>query len=340
MTLPFSWLVLLLAIFIVTGCVTGTDAAVIGKKAADTVLVNGQFYIVDKKKSWAEAVAIKDGTIVYVGSMEGIDPYMGQQTESIDLKRKFAMPAFVDSHMHPAANAYAHLYQAALFDVSTHEEYIDKIREFAKENPNLKGIMGAGFDRALYDSIGPRKEWLDKIDSTRSIGIISRDIHSMWVNSKTLEILGITKDTPDPKGGVIQRDPKTGEPAGLLQEMAAMNPIWEIMPWATKEEYKTALLWLQKRLNAKGITTAHDAWTEFDLNYYRAYNELAKEGKLTVRYRGSWYIDPEGHKQQISEGLSLAKQFNHPHFKAHSFKFLTDAVLEEETAFGSVIYFV
>ena len=212
---------------------------------AHTVLVNGKFYTGNKEKSQAEAVAIKDGIIVYVGSMEGVDHYIGQQTEVIDLEGKFAMPAFVDAHMHPSANAYAYLFTAALFDLSTHEEYIAKIREFAEANPDLEGIMGSGFKRSLYDAIGPRKEWLDAIDSTRPIGVMDLSIHSMWVNSKTLEVLGITKNTPDPPGGHIQKDPVTGEPTGLLIEYAAYNPAWELMPVPTLEKYKTGLLWLQ-----------------------------------------------------------------------------------------------
>ena len=303
------------------------------EKNSNTVLVNGRFYTLDKENSWAEAVAIEDGTIVYVGSMEGIDAYIGEKTEVIDLEGKFAMPSFVESHLHPLSNAYAFLFKAALFDLRTTEEYIVAIREFAEKHPDMKGIMGAGFDRTLYDAIGPRKEWLDAIDSERPIGIISRDIHSMWVNSKALEMAGITKDTPNPKGGVIARDPKTGEPTGLLQEHAAMSLAWKLFPHASKKDYKTALLWVQEWLNREGITTAHDAWMEFDPNFYGAYDELAKEGKLTVRYRGSWYINPaEDYMEDIEYGLKLSEKFNHPHFKVHSFKFLADNILEEETA--------
>jgi len=300
---------------------------------ADTVLTNGKFYTVDKEKRWAEAVAIKDGTIIYVGLMEGIDPYIDPQTKVIDLQGKFAMPAFVDAHIHPMANAYSCLYQADLSQVRTTEEYIDIIREFAEANPDHIGIVGAGFERSLYDSQGPQKEWLDEIDATRPITIVSQDIHSMWVNSKTLEMLGWTKDTPDPEGGVIQRDPETGEPTGLIQEHGAMKLAWKLFPSATKDEYKASLLWVQEWLNKKGITTAHDAWAEFDPNFYEAYDEMAKEGKLTVRYRGSWYIDPTpDYMDQIEHGFDLAQRYNHPHFKAHCFKFLTDQILEEETA--------
>ncbi len=328
----FSLYIMMSAILVAV--VSFTETAVAQK--ADTVLVRGQFYTVDEDNSWAEAVAVKDGTITYVGAMNGIRQHIGKGTKIIDLKGKFAMPSFVESHLHPLSTAYSYLFQAALFDAYTHEEYIEIITAFADDNPELEGIMGAGFDRALYDEVGPRKEWLDEIDSERPIGIISNDIHSMWVNSKVFELLGWDKDTPDPPGGRINRDPVTGEPSGLLVEMAAMSPAWELFPYPTKEEYKESLLWMQDKLNREGITTAHDAWMEFDPNYFKAFDELAKEDKLTVRYRGSWYIDPAGNFQtrwmKIKAGLLLSRNFNHPHFKVHSFKFLADNILEEETA--------
>ncbi len=174
----------------------------------------------------------------------------------------------------------------------------------------------------------------------------------MWVNSRALEMAGITKDTPDPEGGVVDRD-SAGEPTGMLREMPAMSLVWNILPSATKEDYKTSLLWMQDYLNREGVTTAHDAWFEFDPNYYGAFDELAKEGRLTVRYRGSWFINPNAGDhtvidggsrfidpnaddrtvaEQIEEGFELSEGFTHPHFKVHSFKFMADGTVEEATA--------
>ncbi len=184
------YLILLFTMLMSIGGTIGTGISGNGEKIADTVLLNGQFYKVDKEKGWAEAVAVKDGTIVYVGSMKGIDTYIGKQTEIIDLKGKFAMPSFADAHMHPLANAYAYKFKAALFDFTTHEQYIAEIKKFSQNNPGTEGFMGAGFDRYIYDDIGPRKEWLDAIDSTRPIAIIDKDTHNMWVNSKVFELLG------------------------------------------------------------------------------------------------------------------------------------------------------
>jgi len=112
----FAWQILLSAIIIVAVCSNiGNNSVMAGENASDTVLVKGKFYTVDKENSWAEAVAIKDGTIVYVGSMEGIEPYIGKKTQVVDLKGQFAMPSFVDSHLHPLSNSYAINFQASTF---------------------------------------------------------------------------------------------------------------------------------------------------------------------------------------------------------------------------------
>jgi len=334
-------LVTILLVIVVVGCsstqktTTNLDDLKL-EKNADTIIINAKFYTLNEKNTWAEAIAIKEGTIVYVGSTEGVNSYIDKKTEVIDLKGKFAMPSFVESHLHPLSNAYAYNFQAALMKLDNHDDYIKAIKKFAKEHPKMEGIMGAGFERTLYDKAGPKKEWLDAIDSERPIGVISTDIHSMWVNSKALEIAGITKDTPNPKGGVIAKDPKTGEPTGMLQEMPAMSLVWDILPAASKEDYKTSLLWMQEWLNREGITTAHDAWMEFDPNFYNAYKELADEGKLTVRFRGSWYIDPNNEEhtvsEQIEKGIKLSEGFKNPHFQVNSFKFLADGTVQEETA--------
>ncbi len=323
----FLWLIILSTMFILFSYNTKAQVA-------DTVLINGQIYTVDAEKSWAEAVAFKNGTIQYVGTTDGVGDFIGDETEVINLEGKFAMPSFVESHLHPLSTAYAHNFTAVLYDFYSHEEYIQAITEFAQAHPEMDGIMGNGFATSLYGDLGPGKESLDAIDSERPIGIISDDIHAMWVNSKALELAGITASTPNPEGGIIVKDPQTGEPTGLLQEMPAMSLVWNILPAPSKDDYKTSLLWSQEFLNKAGITTAHDAWVEFDPNYYNAYNELANDGLLTVRFRGAWYIDPNseyGFSEDIDYGISLSEDFTHPHFQVNTFKFLADGTIEEGT---------
>ncbi len=305
---------------------------------ANLVLKNGAVDTVDPDRSWAQAIAISGDRIVYVGTDAHVEPYIGSNTTVIDLDGKMVLPAFVDSHMHPAQSAYLYQYQLSLFDVTAEDQiqaYLRVIKEFTGRNSKAPWIIGAGYARSAFDEIGPRKEWLDEIDSERPIAITSKDGHSMWVNSKALELAQITQDTPQPDEGVIKQDPITGQPSGLLQEPGAMKPVSDLMPEPPKEQIKESLLWLQGWLNAKGITTAHEAMLGTDERYfYEAYDELAQEGKLTVRYRASWNISPEGDVfAQIDQGKALAKRYTHPHFQAHSFKFFADHVIEEETGY-------
>ena len=305
---------------------------------ANLVLKNASVYTVDKERTWAQAIAIADDKIIFVGTDSGVEPYIDSDTVVIDLDGKMVLPAFVDSHMHPAQSAHLYQYQLGLFNVTGKDRiktYLNTVREFAEKNLDSPWIIGGGYSRSAFDEVGPRKEWLDEIDAERPIAITSKDGHSMWVNSKALELAHITKDTPQPDEGVIKQDPKTGEPSGLLQEPGAMNLVSRLMPEPPKEQIKESLLWLQGWLNAKGITTTHEAMLGINERHiYEAYDELAQAGKLTVRYRASWNISPEGDVMaQVDQGETLAKRFTHPHFKAHSFKFFADHVVEEETGY-------
>ena len=307
-------------------------------KKPHLVMVNGSVYTVAKDRNWAQAIAIAGDKIVFVGSDSEVVNYIGPDTEVIDLDGKMVLPAFVDSHMHPAHSAHLYKYQLSLFDLTGEnivEVYLDAVRDFSENNPEQPWIIGAGYTRSAFDEVGPRKEWLDQIEPHRPIAITSVDGHSMWVNSKALELAQITQDTPQPEEGVIKLDPETGQPSGLLQEPGAMNLVGRHMPDHPKEQVKEALLWLQEWLNAKGITTAHEAMLGLDEGgVYEAYDELGREGKLTIRYRASWSISPEGDPiEQIEQGMVLAKRFTHPHFKARSFKFFADHVIEEETGY-------
>jgi predicted amidohydrolase YtcJ len=225
------------------------------KMKADLVLKNASVYMVDKERSWAQAIAVAGEKIIFVGSDADVGPYIESDTVVIDLEGKMVLPAFVDSHMHPIKSAYIYQFQLPIFDVTGEDQiqaYLSAIREFAEANPDFAWFIGAGYSRSVFDEVGPRKEWLDEISTERPIAMTSKDGHSMWVNSKALELAGITKDTPQPEEGVIKKDPETGEPSGLLQEPGAMKLVSSLMPEPPKEEAKKALLWLQEWLNAIG----------------------------------------------------------------------------------------
>lgn len=311
-------------------------------EAADVVITNAAVYTVDAEDTIAEAVAIKDGVIVYVGDAEGVQKHIGDNTVVKDLAGGTVLPGIIDTHMHPAMSAISYLFEIALYDVFTEEEYLGAVADFIDENGDLESYVGAGFMRSAFDQIGPRKEKLDAICSDKPVILTSADGHSAWVNSKALELAGITKDTLNPANGVIQRDPVTGEPSGLLQE-SAKDMVSELQPTYTREQYKEGILWLQEWFNSVGLTMVFDAIVPVDNeDYYMAYQELAEAGALTLRVRGAWGLEPEMGEEAVfaavEKGISLSKEFTTPYFQVTSFKFFADHVLEEETAYLSEPY--
>ncbi|GIN91276.1 amidohydrolase [Siminovitchia terrae] len=309
------------------------------RNEADIVITNASVFTADEKGTSAQAVAIKDSLITYVGDNAGAEKLVGPDTSKIDAKGGTVMPGIVDSHMHPVYGAVAYLYEINLHEAFEKEAYLEVIKEFVEENPDMEVYAGSGFMRSSFDRVGPRKEDLDKISGDKPIILTSADGHSMWVNSKALEKAKVNKDTKNPTGGVIQRDPKTGEPSGLLQE-SAMQLVKDQEPDYTKEQYKEAILWVQEWFNEEGLTTVFDAIVSIDNdNYYNAYQELAEEGKLTMRVRGAWGMSPEmakdiaGYEKYIDKAIEQSKEFTTDYFQINSFKFFADQVLEEETGY-------
>ena len=136
------------------------------------ILKNGAIYTVDDDRSWGQAIAISDDKIVFVGSNKDVEPFIESDTVVIDLDGKMVLPAFVDSHMHPAHSAHLYQNQLSLFDVTDKEQiraYLNAVKEFAERNLDAPWIIGAGYARSAFDEVGPRKEWLDEVDSERWI---------------------------------------------------------------------------------------------------------------------------------------------------------------------------
>lgn len=299
--------------------------------SADLVLRNGIIYTVDQKRSVAEAMAIRDGQIEYVGTDTGSARYIGRLTRVIDLGRRMVLPGFVDSHCHPTS-AYKHFFELTLNGLRTIPEYEKAIRDFAARHPDATFIRGRGWSNTLFAKTGPHRKLLDAIIPAIPVALSSEDGHSKWVNSKTLELAGITRSTPDPEGGVIERDPATGEPTGTLREAAA-DLIAEIFPAYTVEELKKGLEAYQSMALAFGITTAHDASVDVPGNEVLAYRALQAEGRLRMRFRASVFVDPAKAPAHIQPLLEERNRNSGPLFQTNSAKIFLDGVVEGSTAY-------
>jgi len=298
---------------------------------ADLVLRNGIIYTVDQKRSVAEAMAIRDGQIEYVGTDNGSARYIGRSTRVIDLGRRMVLPGFVDSHCHPTS-AYKYFFELTLNGLRTIPEYEKAIRDFAARHPDATFVRGRGWSNTLFAKTGPDRKLLDEIIPSIPVSLSSEDGHSKWVNSKTLELAGITRSTADPEGGVIERDPATGEPTGTLREAAA-DLIAEVFPGYTVEELTKGLEAYQSMALAFGITTAHDASVDVPGNEVLAYRALQAEGRLRMRFRASVFVDPAKGSAQIQPLLEERNRNSGPLFQTNSAKIFLDGVVEGSTAY-------
>jgi predicted amidohydrolase YtcJ len=299
---------------------------------ADLAFVNGAVYTVDAARSWAHAVAVRDGRIIGVGTDADVRTHVGQATEIVDLNGKMLVPGFQDAHVHPVGGGLDML-QCDLHGLSTEEEYLLAIGTYAQDHPEREWILGGGWSMDVFPGGTPRKELLDALVPDRCVYLPNRDGHSIWVNSKALERAGITKDTPDPADGRIERTDE-GEPSGTLHEGAA-ELVARLAPAPTSEEMAEALLMGQRYLHSLGITAWQDAIVDdheqFGRNF-QTYVDAAGRGDLTARVVGALWWDRHRGAEQIEGFVEMRERGRLGRFAPTSIKIMQDGVCENFTA--------
>ena len=316
-------------LFTLAACGGKDDAAAVNENAADLVLTNAKVYTVDANRSVAEAVAIDGDTIVYVGDAAGADAFIGADTRVVDAGGRLVLPGFQDIHIHPISGG-VEASACDLNDLETVAGYRTRIAEYAQANPNVPWVLGGGWSMAAF---GPgakaSKAILDELVPDRPVFLSSRDGHSAWANSKALEIAGITKDTPDPVDGIIDRDPETGEPVGSLQE-GAISLVAKHVPETTPEMLKQGMRYARDMLHAYGITSMQVAYaSEADL---MAMSELDAAGDLDLRTVAALWWERDETEEQIPHLKSLREKYTKGNIRATSVKIMQDGVMENYTA--------
>ncbi|CUT01003.1 hypothetical protein JGI22_00093 [Candidatus Kryptobacter tengchongensis] len=243
---------------------------------ADLIFINGKIWTVDKTKPVAQAVAVLGDKIIAVGSNSEIKKLAGKNTQIVDLKGKLMLPGFIDDHTHFVSGGFQ-LMSVDLRDAKTPEEFALRIREYAEKKPG-KWITGGDWDHELWGGELPRKEWIDQYTQNTPVFVTRYDGHMGLANSLALKLAGVTKETPDPPGGLIVRDEK-GEPTGILKD-EAMSLIYRIIPEPSLEERINAIKLALEEAKKLGLTGIHDIGTVED---FKAYQELYKKGELTIR---------------------------------------------------------
>lgn len=293
---------------------------------ADVVLTGGAVATMDATRRVAEAIAVRDGRIAFVGLARDARRWVGRRTRVVDLRGRMVLPGFQDAHTHPTHGGLA-MVRCDLHDLVGADIVLEVIRNYADANPDEAWIRGSGWYMADFPNGTPSKELLDAIVPDRPVLLTNRDGHGAWVNTRALELAGIDRHTPDPEDGRIERS-ADGEPQGTLHE-GAMELVEQIAPDAEPDDLVRGLVKAQAYLHSLGITAWQDAWvTDPDDD---AYTTLAGREELTARVQAAWWWDRKIGLEQLDEILAWRDRDPVGRYRRTSVKLMLDGVLENFT---------
>ncbi|MGJ4803251.1 amidohydrolase [Luteimonas sp. SDU82] len=303
---------------------------------ADLLLTNARVYTVETGQPWAQAVAIRDGHILAVGDDAQLASLRDEDTRVVDLGGRLLLPAFGDAHAHPQFGGISHS-RCPLHDGRTLQDYQRIIAACVAASPGDGVVYGVGWEDALFPPNGvPRKEVLDAVSAERPLIFESVGGHSLWLNSRALEAAGITRDTPDPPNGHIDRDPATGEPVGGLQE-TAMALAERLVPPPTAAEREAAIVHTAKHFNSLGITSWHDAGIPFDAGgaseTLDAYAAVRGDGRLSAHVAVAMTWKNDHGLEQLPDLVRASERAEAMGLVARSVKFYVDGVIPQQTAY-------
>ena len=269
---------------------------------ANLAIINAKVITVDNDFSIKQAVAIEGGKIVAVGENDEIKKFIGSNTKVLDLKGKPIMPGINEAHMHGpffGATRPPLCIDLTYPAVKSIPELVEALRREVENAKPGEWIRGFGWDQGSLEECKddptrlPRRSDIDPVSSDNPVIFTDFSGHTLLVNGKVIEMAGITKDTPDPESGEMEKDPTTGEPTGIFKEPGAQAMVSAVVPLLTREEKKQALLTALSHLNANGVTSFTDAAIGpggenfvsgvMSGQFVDIYNELLEEGNLTAR---------------------------------------------------------
>jgi predicted amidohydrolase YtcJ len=306
----------------------------------DLIFFNGTVYTVDEQRSSAEAVAVSNGLITFVGDEAEARSMASEGTRLIDMNGGMLLPGFTDAHVHTQSGGNT-LNNLALYDAETPEELVEQIRLYATSHPELEAITGSGWQLSVFPGGTPHKALLDAVESERPVILESADGHNAWVNSKALELAGIDQNTADPENGRIDRDAETGEAIGTLRE-SAIALVSGLLPTPTLDSVVDDLKIGQIYQNSHGFTAAIEASVKPGIEE-EAFMKVALEGELTLRTQlsflpGSDYTDSQFDLNQMDDRIEKlivrrdqVSSIASPYLSAPWVKIFVDGVLENQT---------
>ena len=291
-----------------------------------TLYTNARFW--SSGKEIFHDLLVKDSLILAVG--EDVKNFTAETT--IDLDDAFVIPAFLEGHAHPIF-AGREAAGPKINGINSIEEIKTQVKAFADANPSITWIIGGAYEAAIVEGGDFDSKWLDEVVSDRPVVLHAVDHHTIWVNSKALELAGITSATKDPQGGTIARN-SDGSAKGTLREPSAMALVLDHAPATTLESDIAAIKYACKEYRKVGVIAAIDAWCEKDMA--RAYIAAAQSNELTIAFNLSLLATPTTWSGDIDDFNEIRQQCleldNPSQLQANSIKFLLDGALSAGTA--------
>jgi predicted amidohydrolase YtcJ len=243
----------------------------------DILLHNGPIYTLDRERPHVEALLLRDDQVLAAGSEADLRPLLGRHVDDIDLRGRAVVPGLCDAHIHLLWTGLGRL-NVDLDGVADFPAALEQIRAHAERLPQDAWVRGHGWNHSLWGNRWPTAADLDRVTGGRPALLSRKDGHSVWLNSRALQLAGIDRATPDPAGGTIGRD-EDGEPSGVLFENA--NDLgYRVVPEYSWEERRHALQEIIADCNRHGLTSLHIPEGPDTLALLR---ELRDQDKLTIR---------------------------------------------------------
>lgn len=299
-----------------------------------TVFKNGRIYTMNREMPYVSAVVVRDDRIAYVGTDAGAAAYEAD-AKVIDLNSKMMIPGMIDAHCHPMQ--YPFLTSGILLDVTMNrEEMLTAIAGYVNEHPEKNSYFGIGYPEWVFGEKGPQKSDLDAICAEKPIFLMSSGIHEGWCNSKTLELLHVTKDTPDmiPGFSFFQRD-ENGKPTGRVVEIPSEMMILKGIQWINVDEAERLYRDYFNECSSLGITGFVDCgnFEAFEPMTEAVIQTLLARGEMKQRVNGCVMVeDPEALESAVTRLREKHAQFHSDFYDVRTLKIVNDGTVESVSA--------
>lgn len=298
-------------------------AAPAARAQATQVFINGDVWTGEPGQPRAQALALRGGRLLVVGSNAQALARRGPATPVIDLGGRFVAPGFNDAHLHLLVVERAELDGAE--DILSLQR---RLAAYAQAHPEAAWVRGRGWVDVAFPERVPHRRYLDAVVANRPVYLSDRDGHRALVNSRALELAGVTRATPDPAGGLVARD-AAGEPTGELKE-AAIELVARLVPPPSAAERYKALIGLLARAASYGLTSAQNA--SLDPEDLPAFERAEREGRLTLRMQFAPPLEKHPGAAQLARARDLRRRYRGPLIHVRSVKGIVDGTVDARTA--------